>query len=242
MTCNDPGAVTPEDLVAYAEGDGDSRTAAHVASCPWCAAEAASYAALDRTLTARLWRAECPATLTLGEHVLDLLDPQGALAVRAHVAVCPHCTAELDELRTALGGDPLAELATGPGLLTRLVMRLVPAPGQGLAFAGVRGAGSATRTYEADHLTTTLTVEPEPERGRRRWSLAGLVLHEGGEQLPAGIAVRVVRAGTVAAEATLDDLGNFVIGGLEDGIYDLELDLPDRVLAVEGLEIGPAGA
>lgn len=242
MTCNDPGAVTPEDLVAYAEGDGDSRTAVHVASCPWCAAEAASYAALDRTLTVRLWRAECPATLTLGEHVLDLLDPQEALTVRAHVAVCPHCTAELDELRTALGGDPLAELAAGPGLLTRLVMRLVPAPGQGLAFAGVRGVGSTTRTYEAGQLTTTLTVEPEAERGRRRWSLAGLVLHDSGEQLPAGLPVRVVRAGAVAAEATLDDLGNFVIGGLEDGVYDLELDLPDRVLAVEGLEIGPAGA
>lgn len=242
MTCIDPGAVSPEDLLAYAEGDGDGRTAAHVASCPWCAAEAASFAALDRTLTARLWRADCPATLTLGDYVLDLLHPQEDLGVRAHVAACPHCTAELDELRTALVGDPLAELAAAPGPLARLVMRLLPAPGHGLAFAGVRGAGTATRTYEAGQLTITLTVEPVAERGRRRWSLAGLVLHEGGEQLPEGILVRVVRSGAVAAEAVLDDLGNFVIGGLEDGVYDLELNLPDRVLAVEGLEIGPTSA
>src|SRR5437868_9448400 len=114
MTCIEPGLVAPEDLVAYASGEEDARTAAHVAACPACAVEVAGYRGAARALRARLFRVDCPPTQSLGELSLGLLDAQEALAVRAHLALCPHCSDELAVLDAALRGDPLDELRPAP--------------------------------------------------------------------------------------------------------------------------------
>jgi anti-sigma factor RsiW len=243
MDCIDPGVVTPEDLVAYADGEADARTAVHVAACSACAAQAGAYARDQHLLSARLFRVDCPPALTLGELTLDLLDPDATLATRAHLALCPHCRADLAALQTDLRDDPLTALAPAPGRLARIVARLLPAPAVGSAYAGVRGAGeNGSRTYEADGVTLSLTVDAEGTGAARRWMLLGLVIDEGGGEVPAGAAVRLLAAGQPAAETTLDEVSNFTFTELADGVYDLELTLGERVIAVEGITVGAAPA
>lgn len=242
MQCIDPGLVTPDDLVAYATGEPDARVAVHVAACDACAVQASDYAAVDELLRGRLYRVDCPPARTLGELALELLEPQAALAVRAHLALCTHCAGELSTLSEALRADPMEALAPAPGRLARIVARLLPAPGAGMAYAGVRGGeNSASRTYEAGDLSVSLTLDAETGGMERRWTLLGLVLAES-DELPAGTPVALLRNDQPAAEATLDDLGNFVLPGIAAGAYSLELTLHDRIVVVDGLDVGEAPA
>ncbi len=251
MECTEPGSVAPEDLLAHAEGAADTDTAAHIASCPACAALVSSYRAADCRLRARLYRVDCPAPLTLGELALDLLAPVETLAARQHLALCPHCTADYRALAASLAGDPLRDLAPRPGSLRRVIARLfpaipaAPAPGVGLggAYAGGRGGDggdAATWTYEAEDVTLSLSAEPEQGHAAGRWSLLCLVLDESGEAPNVGSPLRLLRNGPVMVEAALDEWGNAAFGGLEAGLYDLEAELGERAIAVPAIPIGVA--
>jgi len=67
----------------------------------------------------------------------------------------------------------------------------------------------------------------------------GLVVDAVGDQPQlAGAPMRVRRDEVVVAEGVLDELDNVVVGGLEAGRYDVELDLSDRVVVVENIRIG----
>jgi anti-sigma factor RsiW len=113
MECLEPGMVKPEDHVAYVAGEADDRTVAHVAACSACAAQAAAYAETDQILQSSLFRVDCPPAQTLGELVLQMLDPEEAFVVRSHLALCPYCRDEFSTLDNALHDDPLADLKGG---------------------------------------------------------------------------------------------------------------------------------
>jgi len=240
MTCREPGLVLPGDLIAYAAGDADGRIAQHIETCAACAALAAEYAATDQKLGA-LFRVDCPAPDRLGELALDHLDPRDVLAMNAHLAECPHCTGELAALRAALQGNPLEDLMPAPSLLERIIARLLPDPGTTAAFAGVRGPVSGTsRTYEADGVSISLTLEANQVGGERRWSLLGLVMNEAGDDVPDGANARLQRGGQIAGETWLDEAGNLIFDDLEAGSYNLEVEVAGRTIVVEGIEIGPS--
>lgn len=237
--CFEPGVVTPEDLLAYATGQADSRTATHIEACSFCAVEAASYAATDEALRSQLFRVDCPASQILGELALDLLDPKDALTVRSHLSLCPHCTAEFASLREAVQGDPLADLRPRPSRLGRIIARLQPSPGLGVATAGVRAAGeSASRTYEAEGITISLSVEAERSGPARHWNLLGLVVDEIEDRVFTHAPMKLLRAEEVVSEGQLDEWGNVTFSGLLGGDYVLELSLPDHVIAVQGVQVG----
>jgi hypothetical protein len=52
-------------------------------------------AALERALTRKLYRKDCPPPESLGEMHLGLLPEAPSDAVRAHLDTCPHCQAEV---------------------------------------------------------------------------------------------------------------------------------------------------
>lgn len=238
MECIDPGRVTPDDLVAYATGETEARIDVHIAACASCAAEAAAYASVDGLLRSRLFRVDCPSTQTLGELALDLLDPGEALALRGHLALCTHCAGEFSALAQDLRDDPMAALAPAPGRLARIVARLLPAPGLTAGYAGVRGGDtSMSRSYEAEGISVSLTLEAETSGLQRRWTLLGLVVSEDGE-LPPGTGAALMRDGQTVARAALDDLGNVVFADVAAGDYSLELTLSDRIVVIEGLDVG----
>lgn len=244
MDCIDPTQITPDDLAAYAGGEADTGVAAHVAACAACAAEAAAYATLDRALRARLYRVDCPAAQTLADLAADLLSPQEAHAVGAHLALCPHCTGELAALRA--GSEARGERPSAASVVrttaARILARLVPAPAPLLA-AGIRGEEEhGSRVYEAAGLTLFIAEEPTSAGGVRHWELFGLALAEHGEGAATGSAVRLLRNGQVAQETALDGLGNFVFEGLEAGSYELELDIAGAIIAIADFAVGAGAA
>lgn len=240
MDCINPGAILPEDLLAYATGEGNSMTAEHVTACPACAEQADSYGAADHLLRTRLFRVDCPPAQTLGELAIGMLEPEASLTVRSHLALCPHCSDELALMTDALRNDPLEDLAPRPRRLSRIIARLLPATRPNTAPAGVRGANETTTlTYDASNLTISLAVTVESEQPVRRWALLGLVVNDAGDAPPAVAAARLLREGRVVSETSLDEWGNIAFSALEAGLYDLEVDTAAGVIVAEGIEVGP---
>ena len=133
MDCTAPGQFSAERLLAFASGEFDGALAAHLPTCAACAEALAGYTAAEHALRAVLYRADCVTTMELGELALDLLPPERATIVRAHVVGCPYCGAEFADLRAALSRRPI----TRP----RSSSFTVPAPDRPFAVHAGRGYG-----------------------------------------------------------------------------------------------------
>ncbi len=237
MRCSDPEAVTPEDIVAYVDGDAPLRVVEHIRSCASCTAEARRYSRTQALLKAALHRFDCPSPTALGEYNLGLVSVEDRTRIAAHILECPVCAEELRMLRAFLADEPASAVGVA-GQLRRIVASLIT-PRPGLAPVGVRGGTSGTPTYEAEGLTISLNVSPGARRGR--YALVGLVLFEAvGVEPPTQARAYLSSSGVDLPEdsAEVDDLGNFAFDDLASGEYQLELRLPDRSIVVETLSIG----
>lgn len=240
MNCIDPDAVTPEDLLAYADGEASDAIVMHLRNCPACAATAAGYAAAQRRLRERLHRFDCPSPQALGDYELGLLSPAARTRVAAHVVVCPHCAGELRVLRDFLASEPAESTrpAAGPGVLRRVVATLL-APAPGAAYAGLRGVDDATaETYQAGGVTIALDTQFDRRRGRG--ALTGLLWQEDpdGPADLAGAAATLLAPDGTARTAALDDVGNFAFDDLAPGRYQVEVTLGDQLVTIPELRIG----
>ncbi|HMQ31140.1 MAG TPA: hypothetical protein PKD53_10445 [Chloroflexaceae bacterium] len=120
--CTLPSAPSATALIAAADGEADEATLAHLRACPHCAAQVARLAALQARLRRRLYRLYCPASETLMDYCQGLLDPYQRAALVQHLALCPHCAAEIGLLER-VGAAPVAEVVghpLRPGLIVPL--------------------------------------------------------------------------------------------------------------------------
>ena len=108
MECNTPGVIRDEELLAYAAGE-KVRPAveAHVASCQYCATWVAEVRGLERSLTRKLYRWDCPPNQILGEYHMGLLSSEMEKAVQAHLKKCVLCAAEVATLIEFMANDPM---------------------------------------------------------------------------------------------------------------------------------------
>ncbi|HEX5504106.1 MAG TPA: hypothetical protein VFW96_15880 [Thermomicrobiales bacterium] len=239
MKCIDPDAATPEDLLAYADGDAPPTIVEHVRACPACAAAAAGYAATQRRLRERLHRFDCPSSQAIGDYELGLLAPAERTRMAAHVVACPQCAGELRVLRDFLASEPaaLTRPAAGPGALRRVVATLL-APAPGAAYAGLRGADDATaETYQAGGVTIALDTQFDRRRGRG--ALTGLLWQDDPAAADlAGAAATLLAPDGTTRTAALDDVGNFAFDDLAPGQYQVEVALGDQLVTLPELRIG----
>ncbi len=237
-----PGAVAPEDLLAFLDGEAPPHIVEHLRTCRECRALAREYARTHGQLRRRLCRFDCPPPQTLGDYELGLLPPEDRTAVAAHVVACPRCGDELRQLRDFLAGDlvtPSPGPAARPVERVRQIVAGLLAPPTGPALAGLRGvADPATLTYTAEDLTIAIDTGFEARRGRA--DLTGLIYSEDAAESAigeTGAATLVAPDGT-ARTAEIDDLGNFAFEGIAPGTYRLEVTLGDRLVVIEELRIG----
>jgi hypothetical protein len=101
------------------------------------------------------------------------------------------------------------------------------------AFGAMRGQEKRPMLFSADELQVTLEFyEDEEQPGKRQ--LVGLLI---GEETPERFQVQVWKEGTCVAETRVDELGNFIISGLEPAQYDLKLVHPKLEIQLNALDV-----
>lgn len=246
MACVSSPEPDDQALLAYIDGEAGPEVQRHVEQCSHCQQRARQLAALQHRLTARLYRALCPTPHELGEHHLGILPPAQAEAVARHLADCPHCTREVDQLAEYLGKlAPSVETS----LLERvregvrvLVARLVsggpeiPSVGQpALApvYAGIRGEEREPCLYQANGIQVVIGIQADTEQPGSK-AILGLVTGLD----PSEVKAHLWRANRLVTTVPVDELGNFVISGLAPGSYELFLSGPEIEIHIQDLEIG----
>jgi len=110
MECSEPGAIREEELLAYLAGEKVLPfVVQHLATCQHCTAQMAAYQRIERTLTSKLYRWDCPPNQVLGEYQLGLLSKELTAAVKNHLGMCVLCAAEVATLTEFLKNDPMLE-------------------------------------------------------------------------------------------------------------------------------------
>jgi anti-sigma factor RsiW len=239
VSTNHVGAVSPDDLIAFIDGEAPADVIAHIQHCPICAKEASEYKGTQTSLTKHLYRFDCPSPNALGDYELGMLQAEARTAIGSHVVACPRCADELAQLRAYLHFDTAPPL----GMVERVrrVIATLLSPPATPALAGLRGAGdSPVQTYDADGITITLGPGSAARPRPGHTSLSGLLFGEPvtAPDAIAGAAVTLVDESDQPHTTTLDDLGNFTFDDLAAGTYRLEVTLGDRVVVVEGLALG----
>ncbi len=210
---------------------------------------------IERKLRATLYRAFCPDSAELGEYHLGLLHADRRREMRAHLKECPHCSHELEQLRSFLE-TVSADLEPGTragtrrdeSLLRRLIARLIPpditAAGWAPALAGVRGDAGGILKFDTEGYHILLDIEADADRPDRR-SILGLLTGDepavsGGTHTPGvntAFAARLYQAGSLVAQANVDEFGNFAINTVLPGDYALILSSEQVEIRIEHMTL-----
>ncbi|HET6315760.1 MAG TPA: hypothetical protein VFG86_04835 [Chloroflexota bacterium] len=217
------GHAAQEAIVAYVDGTASPEVASHIRGCPTCSANASALQTTQSRLRQALFRFDCPEPHRLGEYELGIVRPQERVEIAKHVLECAYCADELQTLRQFLRAEPPLRESLVSGVRRVLATLLAPSPSFGLA--GVRGADTELRQYQADGMR--LSIGPGAEPG----SVIGLLVPaQPGE-------ARLTSQDGEAQSAEVDDLGNFEFEDIPAGSYQLEIELPDEVIVVERLQV-----
>jgi anti-sigma factor RsiW len=217
------GHAAREAIVAYVDGTASREVASHIQGCPTCSADASALQTTQSRLRQALFRFDCPEPHRLGEYELGVVSPQERVEIARHVLECAYCADELQTLREFLRAEPPLRESLVSGVRRVLATLLAPSPSFGLA--GVRGADTELRQYQAEGARLSIGAGPEPG------SLIGLLV-------PAQPGQARLTSEDGQPHATeVDDLGNFEFEDVPAGSYQLEIELPDEIIVVEGFAI-----
>lgn len=177
-------------------------------------ARSASNCQWELKLRAALYRATCPSAHDLAERALALLTRERSAEIDAHLAACPHCTAEMEEL-SASGGTTLPFVERARGVVRHIVLQLMEllSPSQPrLALQGLRGA-LWSATYQGEQYTLSLMKQQGAEGIEIMGGLLGAI-EEGGE-------VQLRQGSMVVAQSPLSLAATFTLKQPPPGDYEL---------------------
>jgi len=201
--------------------------------------DAANTADFERRLKQAMYRFACPSPHDLGEYELDLVPPETRTQIAGHVLRCPRCAEDLRHLRTlqadaALQPAPQPSAADSVRQVVRIVATLFEPPLR--PAVGFRGAeATPSRTYRADG--TTLTIATEPGVTRDQVTVIGLIDQSEAPVDLAGSAARLIAPSGATFIAEIDALRNVVFEDVPQGVYQLELELPQHTIVIEDLQV-----
>lgn len=193
---------------------------------------------IDDSFKAALFRITCPDSASLGNYYLGLLPEEDRASISVHLASCPHCTLEMNQLEAFL-----AETAVSlqPSTVERIkiwIAKRIQTGGQsgsrlGTPAFAMRGeSNNGPLMYEAGDAQLSLEIQDDPEHPGRK-SILGLVL--GIE--PENVEARLIQEDTVVTAVLLNAIGNFTLPNLASGSYELVVSGPTVEIHVQELII-----
>lgn len=235
--CIAPGTVSDEALAAYMVNphEVEPAIADHLTRCPSCQSEVARMRSLTPVLGQRLRRVDCPSVEQLDAYLASETRRAETEPLTAHLKECLRCQQEIEEMQAALmPSAPPPDSRSERMILfaTRLFTPHAPR----LAWQA-RGAGEGNEPliFTAGHLTLVLAPGYD-EQGQVRilGRFEGLAADE--SPPPVVRLFSLTEAATVGssptAEALVDADGEFILGPVPRGSYQIEILLPDRVFVV----------
>jgi len=263
MECSEPGTIRDEELFAYLAGE-TVRPAVqqHLSRCQSCSAKLADFRRVERSLTRKLYRWDCPANQELGEYQLGLLNNERATAVKLHLSSCVLCSAEIATLSQFLANDPMLveRVSVQPSLSNNHVIRAVKPlvshlrdvssgqirriiatflpPQPRLAYQReVASTEVWPRSYSAEDFNISIQLDRGASR-RDSLQLIGFVTRKGSSLGSLqGIPVVLYSQTNTVYMQNIDELGNFVFSSISPASYTLELQLPDSTIVIEQLPV-----
>jgi len=221
-TCINPTEINEGDLMAYVDGTADQVVIEHVRRCPACARRAQELAALQATLTARLYRASCATPEQLIAYQRNELRGSEKLTVAQHLRRCPHCAREL----AALAHEEREDV--NPGERCRVSIEVRVAPGMNRTTAQV---------HRLCHVKVTVT-QRLARANPGRWDLSGQVdLGGRGPESIDGTTVQLYRGEELIATTAVSPRGQFTFTEVEPGSYRLSLTAENRAVHTKDLQV-----
>jgi hypothetical protein len=221
---------TPEELLAFTDGEATPEVERHVAGCAVCTANVDAFASVQTGLRQTLYRFDCPEPHALGEYELDLVSPEQRVSIASHVTECDACALELRSLREFMA----MEISAPEPILARLrrVVAALVTPSPGLGLAGVRGVASPLSLYKVEGATVSI------DAGSDAGSLVGLLTLDDPTRMRGSVRL-LPPEGAAARIAELDELGNFEFFDLasDGGVYTLEIHLSDEIIVIEDVRL-----
>ncbi len=263
MECSEPGTIRDEELLAYLAGDRVRPVVQqHLARCQSCSTKLADFRRVERSLTRKLYRLDCPTNQELGEYQLGMLSPEQSSSVKLHLSTCVLCSVEVATLSQFLANDPMLvervaihpSLSNNHGLhsakpslshlrnktsgqIRRVIATFIPPQPR---FAYQREIASTEvwpRSYAAEDFHISIQLDKDTSR-KDSLQLIGFVTHKGSslESLQ-GIPVVLSSETGVVYKQNIDELGNFVFSSITPASYTLELQLPESTIVIEKLPV-----
>ncbi|MFN8441653.1 MAG: hypothetical protein U0175_12820 [Caldilineaceae bacterium] len=190
---------------------------------------------MEALLQAVLYRHTCPTAEELLDYHLGNLTGTADEAVRRHVEICPHCTADLrDLIQLEFESQPnVTQTRQRTQLLQRMRqwladLPLIPLlPQAAISLPTLRsGETPDTRIFESDAYRLAISVIRTPSSSSV--TLEGNLIDQNDPlQTPSG-EVQLVRYedGEPIASETLDDFGLFTVAAVPSATYSLLIKLP----------------
>lgn len=238
MACISPPELEETTLLTYLDGEADSQVVDHLDACSHCSGRADRLHRIGVELRAGLYRADCPASFTLGRFHLQTLPDNRRQEVVLHLESCPHCQGELEMLEGFLDdfASDVPDAIESP--LRLLIARLLgPDPasreGKQLALATQRGESASPLIYAVDGIQISLSFDVDAKDPTKK-AIFGLLTG----LRATGWLVKLIQNHNEVAETAVDHRGNFVISTIDPGEYELVIGLDTTQIRIETLDVG----
>ena len=250
-------ALSDEELMSVVYNDDilSREEREHLAQCPICQQEIATYTRTNTRLRTQLYRSVCPSAVDLNYYCLGMIPEEQRTAIATHTLDCLACADDIALTRLQQAAfDPFAPATFSlRTVIRRLVATLVVQQAQPV----LRDHPSQTgwpRQYHAESIDLSLHLS---RAGNGDIMLLGILTSsDDAENMNAfeRMTVELFRSADAQSEGNsgeevqttdatpvlttqVDDVGNILLEPVPAGTYEMILHLPGRDVVIEELNI-----
>jgi hypothetical protein len=207
---------------------------------------------IEKKLQSILFRSDCPPNMDLGEYELGILETPRRDEIASHLATCPHCQADLAQIRQfmalpAIGLEAkLSDVEEQIPLLERIKVIVVNLATPPKSFEGsilpqpvFRGAeDDTTQVVEADEYVISLTTVGDQASSSKRDMIGDIIPLTDDEDFYYWTA-NLWRSGKLLASTPVGADSHFIFEDvvLEDQAHELILSGPSVEIHLQNLQI-----